>query len=64
MEATIDLKKYNSFIEKTDSLKKRGELIVYWLGPRREWPAVSVGSICMIYPKTDLLSGSSNWVSR
>ena len=51
MEATIDLKKYNSFIEKTDFVKKTGRVNrVIGLVLEGNGPAVSVGSICMIYP--------------
>jgi flagellum-specific ATP synthase len=51
MEATIDLKKYNSFIEKTDFVKKTGRVNrVIGLVLEGNGPAVSVGSICTIYP--------------
>ena len=51
METTIDLKKYNSFIEKTDFVKKTGRVNrVIGLVLEGNGPAVSVGSICMIYP--------------
>ena len=51
MEATIDLKKYNSFIEKTDFVKKTGRVNrVIGLVLEGNGPAVSVGSVCTIYP--------------
>ena len=51
MEATIDLKKYNSFIEKTDFVKKTGKVNrVIGLVLEGNGPAVSVGSVCTIYP--------------
>ena len=51
MEATIDLKKYNSFIEKTDFVKKIGRVNrVIGLVLEGNGPAVSVGSVCTIYP--------------
>ncbi len=51
MEATIDLKKYNSFIEKTDFVKKTGRVNrVIGLVLEGNGPAVSVGSVCAIYP--------------
>jgi len=51
MEATIDLKKYNSFIEKTDFVKKTGRVNrVIGLVLEGNGPAISVGSVCTIYP--------------
>mgnify|MGYP002630535955 CR=1 FL=1 len=51
MEATIDLKKYSSFIEKTDFVKKTGRVNrIIGLILEGNGPAVSVGSICTIYP--------------
>ena len=51
MEATIDLKKYSSFIEKTDFVKKTGRVTrIIGLILEGNGPAVSVGSICTIYP--------------
>ena len=51
METTIDLKKYNRLIEKTNFVKKTGRVNrVIGLVLEGNGPAVSVGSICMIYP--------------
>ena len=51
METTIDLKKYNRFIEKNNFVKKTGRVNrVIGLVLEGNGPAVSVGSICTIYP--------------
>ena len=51
MEATIDLKKYSSFIDKTNFVKKTGRVNrIVGLILEGDGPAVSVGSICTIYP--------------
>ena len=51
MEATIDLKKYSSFIEKSNFVKKTGRVNrIVGLILEGDGPAVSVGSICTIYP--------------
>ena len=51
MEATIDLKKYSNFIEKTNFVKKTGKVNrIIGLILEGDGPAVSVGSICMIHP--------------
>ena len=51
MDATIDLKKYSSFIEKTNLVKKTGRVNrIIGLILEGDGPAVSVGSICTIYP--------------
>ena len=51
MDAVIDLKKYNSFINKTDFVKKTGRVNrIIGLIIEGDGPAVSVGSLCTIYP--------------
>ena len=51
METTIDLKKYNRFIEKNNFVKKTGRVNrVIGLVLEGNGPAVSVGSICTIHP--------------
>ena len=51
MDAVIDLKKYNSFIAKTDFVKKTGRVNrIVGLVIEGDGPAVSVGSLCNIYP--------------
>ena len=51
METTNDLKKYNRFIEKNNFVKKTGRVNrVIGLVLEGNGPAVSVGSICTIYP--------------
>ena len=52
MDAIIDLKKYNSFVNKTDFVKKTGKVNrIIGLVIEGDGPAVSVGSLCAIYPK-------------
>ena len=51
MKSTIDLKKYTTFIEKVDFVKKTGRVnCIIGLVLEGDGPAVSVGSICNIYP--------------
>ena len=51
MDAVIDLKKYSSFINKTDFVKKTGKVNrIVGLVIEGDGPAVSVGSLCNIYP--------------
>lgn len=51
MDAVIDLKKYSTFIGKTDFVKKTGRVNrIIGLVIEGDGPAVSVGSICTIYP--------------
>ena len=51
MNTIIDFKKYNSFINKTDFVKKRGKVNrIIGLVIEGDGPAVSVGSLCTIYP--------------
>ena len=51
MSSVIDLKKYSSFIHKTDFVKKTGRVNrIIGLIIEGDGPAVSVGSICTIYP--------------
>ena len=51
MDTVIDLKKYSSFIKKTDFVKKTGKVNrVIGLILEGDGPAVSVGSLCTIYP--------------
>ena len=51
MDAVIDLKKYTSFIAKTDFVKKTGKVNrIVGLVIEGDGPAVSVGSLCNIYP--------------
>ena len=50
MKSTIDLKKYTTFIEKVDFVKKTGRVnCIIGLVLEGDGPAVSVGSICTIY---------------
>ena len=52
MDTIIDLKKYNSFVNKTDFVKKTGKVNrIIGLVIEGDGPAVSVGSLCAIYPK-------------
>jgi flagellum-specific ATP synthase len=52
MDSIIDLKKYSSFIDKTDFVKKTGKVNrVIGLIIEGDGPAVSVGSLCSIYSK-------------
>jgi flagellum-specific ATP synthase len=51
MNTVIDLKKYSAFINKTDFVKKTGRVSrIIGLVIEGNGPAVSVGSICTIYP--------------
>lgn len=51
MNTIIDFKKYNSFINKTDFVKKTGKVNrIVGLVIEGDGPAVSVGSLCTIYP--------------
>lgn len=51
MNTVIDLKKYSTFINKTDFVKKTGRVSrIIGLVIEGNGPAVSVGSICTIYP--------------
>ena len=51
MNTIIDFKKYNSFINKTDFVKKRGKVNrIIGLVIEGDGPAVSVGSLCAIHP--------------
>jgi flagellum-specific ATP synthase len=51
MNTIIDFKKYNSFINKTDFVKKTGKVNrIIGLVIEGDGPAVSVGSLCTIYP--------------
>ena len=51
MNTIIDFKKYNSFINKTDFIKKTGKVNrIIGLVIESDGPAVSVGSLCTIYP--------------
>ena len=51
MNTIIDFKKYNSLINKTDFVKKRGKVSrIIGLVIEGDGPAVSVGSLCTIYP--------------
>jgi len=51
MNTIIDFKKYNSFINKTDFVKKTGKVNrIIGLVIEGDGPAVSVGSLCKIYP--------------
>ena len=51
MEETIDLKKYQSFIENTSFVRKTGRVNrIIGLILEGNGPAASVGSICTIYP--------------
>jgi len=51
MDAVIDLKKYSAFIDKTDFVKKTGRVSrIIGLVIEGDGPAVSVGSLCTIYP--------------
>ncbi|MDA0690924.1 MAG: flagellar protein export ATPase FliI [Nitrospinae bacterium] len=51
MEETIDLKKYQSFIENTSFVRKTGRVDrIIGLILEGNGPAASVGSICTIYP--------------
>ncbi|PIP73321.1 MAG: flagellum-specific ATP synthase FliI [Nitrospinae bacterium CG22_combo_CG10-13_8_21_14_all_47_10] len=51
MNTVIDLKKYSTFIKKTDFVKKTGRVSrIIGLVIEGNGPAVSVGSICTIYP--------------
>lgn len=55
MEKVIDLKKYSSFIQKTDFVKKTGKITrIIGLVLEGDGPAVSVGSLCTIYPSNRL----------
>ena len=52
MDSIIDLKKYNSFVNKIDFVKKTGKVNrIIGLVIEGDGPAVSVGSLCTIYPK-------------
>jgi flagellum-specific ATP synthase len=51
MDVTIDLKKYSTFINKTDFVKKTGRVSrIIGLVIEGDGPAVSVGSLCTIHP--------------
>ena len=51
MDTVINLKKYSSFIKKTDFVKKTGKVNqIIGLVLEGDGPAVSVGSLCTIYP--------------
>ena len=51
MDNVIDLKKYSSFIENTDFVKKTGRVTrIIGLVLEGDGPAVSVGSLCTIHP--------------
>ena len=51
MDTVINLKKYSSFIKKTDFVKKTGKVNqIIGLVLEADGPAVSVGSLCTIYP--------------
>jgi flagellum-specific ATP synthase len=55
MDTVIDLKKYNSFINRTDFVKKTGRVNrIIGLVIEGDGPAVSVGSLCTIYPSNRL----------
>ena len=52
MDSIIDLKKYNSFVNKIDFVKKTGKVNrIIGLVIEGDGPSVSVGSLCTIYPK-------------
>ena len=52
MDYTIDLNKYNSFVNKIDFVKKTGKVNrIIGLVIEGDGPSVSVGSLCTIYPK-------------
>jgi len=52
MDSIIDLKKYNSFVNKIDFVNKTGKVNrIIGLVIEGDGPAVSVGSLCTIYPK-------------
>ena len=52
MNSIIDLKKYNSFVNKIDFVKKTGKVNrIIGLVIEGDGPSVSVGSLCTIYPK-------------
>ncbi|MBL7020029.1 MAG: FliI/YscN family ATPase [Nitrospinaceae bacterium] len=51
MDSVINLKKYSSFIDKTDFVKKTGRVNrIIGLVIEGDGPAVSVGSLCTIFP--------------
>ena len=52
MDSIIDLKKYNSFVNKIDFVNKTGKVNrIIGLVIEGDGPSVSVGSLCTIYPK-------------
>jgi flagellum-specific ATP synthase len=52
MDSAINLKKYNSFVNRTDFVKKTGKVHrIIGLVIEGDGPAVSVGSLCAIYAK-------------
>lgn len=51
METTIDLKKYQTFIDNSSFVKKGGKVVrIIGLIIEGDGPAVSVGSLCRIFP--------------